>query len=175
MSQCLSLPRFSLPPLFNEVYLTPSTNAVLAPHPCLQTSYSPSAHFVSPPSAPPLFLRVLGCFCIPPASSFPLTLSGFFNGMPEVFEPLALNYHTLFRLIRRNLSVSRNLTLIRLPLNGSLNSLLCNLIALTPCLTFFLLMTCTLEAASSFSSGRDYFSLNFLPPLSLRLTPNLIM
>ena len=39
----------------------------------------------------------------------------------------------------------------------------------------FLLMSQTLAAASSFSSGRTYPSLSFLPPLFLRLTPNLIM
>ena len=37
------------------------------------------------------------------------------------------------------------------------------------------LMTQTLAAASSLTSGRAYPSLNFLPPLFLRLTPLLIM
>ena len=52
---------------------------------------------------------------------------------------------------------------------------LCNLIAPTLGLIFFLLMPHTLVAASSFSSGRAYPSLNFLPPLTLCLTPALIM
>ena len=39
----------------------------------------------------------------------------------------------------------------------------------------FLLMSQTLAAASSFSSGRAYPSLSFLPPLFLRLAPTLIM
>ena len=40
----------------------PSANAALSPHPRLQTSYSPSAHYISPPSAPhhrPLLLAIL--------------------------------------------------------------------------------------------------------------------
>ena len=56
---------------------SPSANATLLPHPRLRTSYSPSAHFISSPSPP-------------------LTISGFFNGMLEVFEPGALNYFTFF-------------------------------------------------------------------------------
>ena len=71
--------------------------------------------------------------------------------------------------------ISRNQILIHLPLSGSLDTLLCDLIAATPVLIFFLLMSQTLAAASSFSSGRAYSSLSFLPPLFLRLTPTLIM
>ena len=73
------------------------------------------------------------------------------------------------------LFVFRNPTLIYLPLSGSLDSLLCDPMALTPDLAFFLLMSQTLVAASSFSSGRAYPSLSFLPPLFLRLTPTLII
>ena len=62
-----------------------------------------------------------------------------------------------------------------LPLSGSLDSLLCDLMAPIPDPEFFLLMSQTLAAASSFSSGRAYPSLNFLLPLFLRLTPTLIM
>ena len=61
----------------------PSANAALPPHSHLQTSYPPFAHFVSSPTAP-LLLAVLLCLLSP------LTLSGFFNGMLEVFEPGAL-------------------------------------------------------------------------------------
>ena len=87
--------------------------------------------------------------------------------MLGVSEPGALNYYTLFCLILFTLFISRNLTLIYLPLSGSLDSLLCNPMAPTPDLVFFLLMSQTLVAASSFSSSRAYSSLNFLPTLSL--------
>ena len=61
------------------------------------------------------------------------------------------------------LSVSRNPILTHFPLSRFLDSLLCVLIALTPGLAFSLAMPRTLSA-SSFSSGRAYVSLNFLPP-----------
>ena len=48
--------------------------------------------------------------------------------------------------------------------------LLCNRTALTSDLAVFLLMTRTLAAALSFSSGRSYSSLNFPPSCSLSLT-----
>ena len=110
------------------------------------------------------------CFLFPS-----LTPSGLFNGMLGVSEPGALNWYTLFRLIPLTLFVSRNLTLIYLPLSGSLDSQLCDPMAPPPDLIFYLLMLQTLAAASSFSSGRTYRSLSFLPPLFLRLTPTLIM
>ena len=109
------------------------------------------------------------CFFFPS-----LTPSGFFNGMLGVSEPGALNCYTLFRLIALTLFESRNLILIHLPLFGSLDCLLCDLIAPTIGLVFFLLMSQTLAAALSFSSGRVHPSLNFLPPLFLRLNPTLI-
>ena len=65
--------------------------------------------------------------------------------------------------------------LIYLPLFRSLDSLLCNPMAPTPDLVFFLLMSQTLAATSSFSSSRAHPSLSFLPPLFLRLTPTLII
>ena len=71
--------------------------------------------------------------------------------------------------------ISRNLTLIYLPLSRSLDSLLCDSMAPTLHLVFFLLMSQTRAVASSFLSGRDYPSVSFLPPLFLRLTPTLIM
>ena len=103
------------------------------------------------------------------------TPSGFFNEMLGVSKPGALNCYALFRLIPLTSFVSRNLILIHLPLSGSLDSLLCDLIAATPDLIFFLLMSQTLTTALSFSSGRVYPSLNFKPTLFLRLTPTLIM
>ena len=81
---------------------------------------------------------------------------------------------SLFCLIPLTLFLSRNLTLIYLPFSGSLDSLLCDPMAPTPDVVFFLLMSQTLAVASSFSSGRDYPSLRFLPPPFLRLTPTLI-
>ena len=104
-----------------------------------------------------------------------LTLSGFFNGMLGVSNPGALNYYTLFRLIPLTLFISRNLTSIYLPLSESLDSLVCNPMAPTPDLVFFLLMSQITAAASSFSSSRAYPSLSFLSPLFLPLTPTLIM
>ena len=86
-------------------------------------------------------------------SLHPLFHSGFFNGMLEVFVPEALDFSTLSHFILWILSVSRNPTLTHLPLSGSLDILLCDLIALTPGLAFFLPMTCTSVVVSSFSSG----------------------
>ena len=71
--------------------------------------------------------------------------------------------------------ISRNLTSIYPFLSESLDSLLCNSMAPNPDLVFFLLMSLTLVAASSFLSSRAYSSLSFLPPLFLRLAPTLIM
>ena len=48
-----------------------SANAALSPHPRLQTSYSPSAHCVSFPSAPLPRSLAPGCPSTPPASSPP--------------------------------------------------------------------------------------------------------
>ena len=134
----------------------------------LQTSYPPTAHFASSSFAP-------GFPSTPPAPSPPLTPSEFFNGMLVVFKSEALNYYTFFRPILLALSVLRNLISTHLPLSGSLDSLLCDLIAPTPGLAFSLVMQRTLAATSSFSSGRAYPFLNFLPPLFLHLTPTLIM
>ena len=96
-----------------------------------------------------------------------LTLSRFFSGMLGVSEPETLSFYTLF--------LSRSLSLIYLPFSGSLDSLLCVLIAPTPGLVFSLLMPRTPAAALSYSSGRAYPSLKFLPSLFLRLTPTLIV
>ena len=152
-----------------------STNAALSPHSRLQTSYPPSAHHISSPSAPPPPSLAPGRPSSPPAFSPFLTLSGFFNGMLEVFEPGALNYFTFFRPILSTLSASRNSISTPLPLSGFLDSLLCALIGPTSGLAFSFLISRTLAAALSFSSGRAYLFLNFLPPLFLRLSPTLIM
>ena len=119
----------------------------------------------------PLLLAVLLCL-LPP---LPLTLSGLFNGMLEVFEPGALNYFTFFGPILLTLSVSRNPILTHLPLSGFLDSLLCTWTAPTPGLAFSLLILHTPAVASSFSSGRAYPFLNILPPLFLPLITILIV
>ena len=105
-----------------------------------------------------IFLRLL-----PPL--LPLTFSGFFNGMLDVSVPGALNYFIFYRPIQSILSASRNPILTLLPLSGFLDFLLCVLIAPTPGLAFSLLIPRTPAAASSFSYGRAYPFLNFLPPL----------
>ena len=92
-------------------------------HSRLQTSFPPSAPSISPSSAPspPSLAPVLFLRLLPP---LPLTLSGFFNGMLEVFEPGALNYFTFFRPILSTLSASRNPISTHFPLSGFLDSLL---------------------------------------------------
>ena len=126
----------------------PSTDAALSHHPRLQTSYTPSAHSISPSSAPSPPSLAPGYFSTPPL--LPLTLSGFFNGMLEVSEPGALNYFIFYRPIQLILSASRNPILTHLPLSGFLDFLLCVLIALTPGLAFSLLIPRTTAVASSF-------------------------
>ena len=71
----------------------------------------------------PLLLAVL-LRLLPPLPS--QTLSGFFNGMLEVFEPGALNYFTFSRPILSTLSAPRNLISTHLSLSGFLDSLLCS-------------------------------------------------
>ena len=153
----------------------PSANAALAPHSRLQTSYPFSAHFVSFLSAPSLLPHALAVFLylllLPPVPDslrvFQWNAGGLRAKSTELLHFSSSHSLTSF--------ISRNLILIYLPLSGSLDSLLCNLIAPTPSLVFFLLMSQTLAAASSFSSGRTYLSLSFLRPLFLRLTPTPIM
>ena len=91
--------------------------------------------------------------------------------MLEVFKPGALNYFTFFCPILSILSAFKNPILTHFPLSGFLGSLLCVLIAPTPGLAFSRVMPPTLAMASSFSSGRAYPVLSFLPPLFLRLIP----
>ena len=50
---------------------SPSANAALSPHPRLQTSYPPSAHSISSPSAPSPPSLAPGCLSVPPAFSPP--------------------------------------------------------------------------------------------------------
>ena len=68
-----------------------------------------------PPHHCPLLLAALLCL-LPPLLL--LTLSGFFNGMLEVFKPGALNHFTFSRPTLSTLSASKNPILIHLPLSG---------------------------------------------------------
>ena len=142
--------------------------------------------FVSKPLIPmcPFYIfslcpiTTVPCFWLPFCASCllsPLTLSGFSNGMLEVFEPGALNYFTFSRPTLSTLSAFMNPIITHLPLSEFLGSLLCALIAPIPGLAFFLVMPRTPAAVSSFSSGRAYPSLNFLPPLFLRSISTLII
>ena len=100
-----------------------------------------------------------------------LTLSGFFNGALEVFEPGALSYFTFFCHILSTLSAFRNPILTHLSLSGFLDSLLCVLIVPTPSLAFSPPIPRTPAAALSFRQiGPKTFYL-----LSLCLIPTLIM
>ena len=86
--------------LLQSVYLCcsirPSTaNTILPPDSRLQTSYHPSAHFVSSPSAPSPPLLAPDCLSTPPAYFYFLTSSGFF----AVSDRGALNCYTFFRSI----------------------------------------------------------------------------
>ena len=152
-----------------------SANAALLPHPRLQTSYPPICPFYIFSFCPSSTVPCCWLFFCASCLHSPPTLSGFFNGMLEVFEPGAPNYFTFFRLILSTLSAFMNSILTPLPLSGFLDSLLCILIVPTPGLAFYILIPRTPAAALSFSSGRAYLFLNFLPPLFLRLIPTLIM
>ena len=66
-----------------------------------------------------LLLTIVSCSWLSfYASSPPLTLSEFFNGMLAVLEPGALNYFICFRPFPSILFVSRNPILTHLPLSG---------------------------------------------------------
>ena len=84
------------PPLLMQHSLPTLVSKPLIPH--LPTLYLLSL----PPHHRPLLLAVLLRLLSP------LTLSGFFNGMLEVFEPGALNYYTCFQPILSIMSASRN-------------------------------------------------------------------
>ena len=137
-----------------------------------------SANAALPPPSSSNLLSPVGLFCIFSLRSLttvpcswlffyascllsPMTLSGYSDGMLEIFEPGALNYLTFFRSIVLTLSVFRNPILTHLLHSGSLDSLLCVLIVSTPGLAFSLLMPHTLAAVSSFSSSRAFLLCTF--------------
>ena len=151
----------------------PTANAALPPHPLLQAFYSPSTRFVAPPSVSFPLSYISGCYFS--LSLPPLTCLGLFSGMLEVFEPAALNFSTLSHFILSTISVSWNPLSTRLPLSGFLATLVYNLIALSPSLAFFLLMTWMSAVISTFSSDMAFLFLNSPSPLSFRLASALIM
>ena len=83
-------------------------------------------------------LTIASCFWLFFYTScfLPLTPSGFFNGMLEVFKPRALSCFTFFCPISLTLSTYRNSILTHLPLSGFLHFLLCVLTAPTLGLAF---------------------------------------
>ena len=150
----------------------PSANAALPPHLRLLTFYLPSAHFVSSPSAPSLPSLAPGCPSTPllPLPSDSLRVLQWNAGGLRARSTELLHF---LRPISLTLSVSRNpilthLTLFRIPEFSALQS------DRSHCRSGILVLPRTLAAVSSFSSGRAYPFLNFLPTLSLRLTPTLI-
>ena len=88
---------------------------------------------------------------------------------------LCLLFHCTLHVDIDRIALTQGYNCFPDPLPEFLNSLPCDLIALTSGLAYFFPMTRTLAAASSFSSGRAYPSLSCLPPLTLRLIPTLIM
>ena len=180
----LQLPLLQLPPCRKTV--TPSsdmyTSTVQSGPPLLVLHFRPTLvpkpliphlpilYLLLPPHHRPLLLAVL-LRLVPPL--LPLTFSEFSNGMLEVFEPGALNYFTFSCPILSTFSASRNPILTHLPLYGfsalrsdrthSRSGILCRDV------------THASGGVSSFLSGRAYLSLNFLPPLFLRLISTLIM
>ena len=87
------------PPLLMLHSRSTLVSKLLIPHlPILYLLSLPSHHR-------PLLLAIL-LHLMP--SLFPLTLSGFFNGMLEVFKPGALNYFTFFHPTLSTLSAFRN-------------------------------------------------------------------
>ena len=149
-----------------------SANAALPPHPRLQTSYPPSAHFVSSPSAPSPFLAP-GCPSTPPASSPPDSLrvlqwnaGGLRARSTELLHFLSSHPVDLVCIQESNLNSSSS---FRIPGFSALRS------DRTHSRSGILSRDDTLAAVSSFSSGRAYPYLNFLPPLFFRSIPTVIM
>ena len=128
-----------MPPLFN---LAPSANAALPPHPRLQTSYPPFAHFY----LLPLPLTTASCFWLSFYASCFLSAPDSLRVLQwnaGVFEPGTLNCYTFFRTTTLTLFVSRILILTHLALSGSLDSLIFDLITPTSDLALSLTMPLT--------------------------------
>ena len=155
---------------------TPSANAALLPHPRLQTSYPPSAHSISSHSAPPSPSLAPGSSSAPPASTPPpdsLRVLQWNAGGLRARSTELLHFLSSFLSVdliciqESNLNSSSS---FRIPGFSALRS-----DRTTPGLAFSSPIPRTLATALSFSSGRAYPFLNFLPPLFLHLIPTLIM
>ena len=90
---------FSFGPLLCQRSVSTSANAAFPYHTRLQTSYLPFAPFMTPLSTPLHHLMFLAVFLHLQLSLPLLTRSGYLNGMPEAFQPQALNFSTLSRSI----------------------------------------------------------------------------
>ena len=167
----LRTPPTCIPPLYNLAL------RLLMPHPLPVLVFKPLIprrpiqHLLPlPPHHRPLLLASFYASCL----LSPLTLSGFSDGMLEVFEPGALTYFTFFRPILLTLSASRNPILTHLPLFEFLDSLLCVLIAPTPGLAFSPDATHASGGVVTFVRQGLFFS-ELSTPFFLRLIPTLIM
>ena len=144
----------------------PSANTALQPHPRLQISFHFFAHFVSPPSAPSPPPYAPGCLSTPSTSSLtPEVLQWNVGGLRARCTELPhfISSH-LVDLISTQESKLNSSSSFRIPGFCTLRS------------------NCTHSRsgifstdASSFSPGKAYLSMNFLPPLFLCVTPTLIM
>ena len=151
-----------------------SANAALSPHPRLQTSYPPSAHSMSSPSAPhyrSLILAVL-LRLLPPLPPDTLRVlqwnaGGLRARSTELLQVLSSHPVDLICIQESNLNSS---SFFRISGFSALHSARTH-----P--RFGILSPDDAHASGgmSFSSGRAYPFLNFLPPLFLCLTTTLIM
>ena len=152
----------------------PSANAALSPHPRLQTSYPPSAHLISPSSALPPPSLAPGCTSAPPASSPPpdslrvlqWNAGGLRARSTELLHFLSSHPVDLICIQESNLNSSSS---FRIPGFSALHS------DRTHSRSGILSRDDTLATVSSFSSGRAYPYLNFLPTLFFRSIPTVIM
>ena len=129
MSSC----RYIFTPLFNLPFFLPTP-------PLSTNNHHLSGHFVTllpapfPPFVTLVFPAIFLCHLLPLS---PLAHSRFFNAMPQIFKPEALNFSTLSRSILQTLSIFRNSTSMHLLFSGCQNTLPCDVIALIPGLHSF--------------------------------------
>ena len=152
-----------------------SANAALSPHPRLQTSYAPSAHFISSSSSPQPPSLAPGFPSAPPASTSPTdslrvlqrNAGGLRATSTELLHFLSSHPVDLICIQESNLNSSSSFWI------PGFSALRSDRIHSRSGILF--LIPCKLAVALSFSSGRAYPSLNFPPPLFLRLIATLIM
>ena len=159
-------PPARIPSLLKLAHLDPSVNEVIPLHSCLQTSYPPSAYILTLLSAHFSLSYIFGCSSTPSASSFNSFRFLQWNAgsirarSVELLHFISLHPVALSCIQESNLGLSSPFQ----------DTPLCDLIALTSGMSFFLLMTCTPAVVLLFSSGRIYPSLNCLPPFFLSLS-----